>query len=189
MKARRRGRRAFPPPRAPRRRLCVSFDDDPRHSGADTGSDRADGATERRSRRWRCGHWLRGRNNRIVARRVDRHGSAICRDCTHSGAVVVPGLHHPKPRPHRKACGARCREWRAWGIRSGEHVAAALAMGARSVFVGRPILWALAAAGQEGIEQVIKSLTEELRHVMVQLGVAGIDELAPDLLVTSAGRP
>jgi isopentenyl diphosphate isomerase/L-lactate dehydrogenase-like FMN-dependent dehydrogenase len=36
---------------------------------------------------------------------------------------------------------------------------------------------------------VIKSLTEELRHVMVQLGVAAIDELTPDLLVTSADRP
>jgi 4-hydroxymandelate oxidase len=46
----------FPPTRAPRRRLCVSLDDDPRHSGADTGSGRADGATERRSRRWRSDH-------------------------------------------------------------------------------------------------------------------------------------
>jgi isopentenyl diphosphate isomerase/L-lactate dehydrogenase-like FMN-dependent dehydrogenase len=52
--------------------------------------------------------------------------------------------------------------------------------------------WAARSAGRsprrghEGAEQVIKSLTEELRHVMVQLGVAGIDELTPDLLV---GRP
>jgi 4-hydroxymandelate oxidase len=68
------------------------------------------------------------------------------------------------------------------GIRSGEHIAAAITMGARAVFVGRPVLWALAAAGAEGAEQVIKGLTAELTHVMVQLGAATIDELTPDLL-------
>jgi len=41
---------------------------------------------------------------------------------------------------------------------------------------------ALAAAGQEGAQQVIKSLTDELAHVMVQLGTASIDKLTPDLL-------
>jgi 4-hydroxymandelate oxidase len=55
-------------------------------------------------------------------------------------------------------------------------------MGARAVFVGRSVLWALAAAGPEGAEQVIKGLTAELTHVMVQLGTATIDELTPDLL-------
>jgi 4-hydroxymandelate oxidase len=68
------------------------------------------------------------------------------------------------------------------GIRSGEHVAAAIAMGARAIFIGRPALWALAAAGQESAQQVIKSLTDELAQVMVQLGAASIDELTPDLL-------
>ena len=57
-------------------------------------------------------------------------------------------------------------------------------MGARAVFIGRPALWALAAAGQEGAEQVIRSLTDELARVMVQLGAASIDELTPDLIAT-----
>ena len=57
-------------------------------------------------------------------------------------------------------------------------------MGARGVFVGRPVLWALAAAGEEGAEQVIKSLTNELAHVMIQLGTASIDELTPDLIAS-----
>jgi 4-hydroxymandelate oxidase len=48
-----------------------------------------------------------------------------------------------------------------------QHVAAAIAMGARAVFVGRPVLWALAAAGQDGAEEVIESLTDELAQVMV----------------------
>ena len=50
---------------------------------------------------------------------------------------------------------------------------------------GRPVLWALAAAGQAGVEQVINSLTEELALVMAQLAAAHIDELSPDLLATS----
>jgi 4-hydroxymandelate oxidase len=69
------------------------------------------------------------------------------------------------------------------GIRSGEHVAAAIAMGARAVFVGRPVLWALAAAGQEAVEQVITSLTDQLANVMVQLGAPTIDQLTADLIV------
>jgi 4-hydroxymandelate oxidase len=67
------------------------------------------------------------------------------------------------------------------GIRSGVHAAAAIAMGAQAVFVGRPVLWALAAVGQEGVRQVIKALSEELAYVMVQLGAGSIAELAPDL--------
>jgi isopentenyl diphosphate isomerase/L-lactate dehydrogenase-like FMN-dependent dehydrogenase len=46
----------------------------------------------------------------------------------------------------------------------------------------RPVLWALAAAGPEGAEQVIKGLTAELTHVILQLGTATIYELTPDLL-------
>jgi 4-hydroxymandelate oxidase len=109
---------------------------------------------------------------------------------THGGRRLGPTISSAQALPEIvTAIGDQAEVYADSGIRSGEHVAAALAMGARSVFVGRPILWALAAGGQQGVVQVIKSLTEELRHVMVQLGVAGIDELTPDLLVTSAGRP
>lgn len=68
------------------------------------------------------------------------------------------------------------------GIRSAVHVAAAIAMGAVAVFVGRPVLWALVAAGEEGVQQVIKALTDDLAYVMVQLGAASIAELTPDLV-------
>ena len=38
------------------------------------------------------------------------------------------------------------------GVRQGTDVLKALAMGARAVFVGRPVLWGLAYAGREGVE-------------------------------------
>jgi 4-hydroxymandelate oxidase len=83
------------------------------------------------------------------------------------------------------AVGARAEIYVDSGLRSGEHVAAALAMGARAVFVGRPHLWALVAAGAEGVRAVLSGLTAELALVMKQLGVSRLDELTEDLL---AGR-
>ena len=68
------------------------------------------------------------------------------------------------------------------GIRSAEHVAAALALGARAVFVGRPALWALAAEGRSGVEQLIGGWSAELRQVMIQLGVADLSGFGPDLI-------
>ena len=68
------------------------------------------------------------------------------------------------------------------GIRSAEHVAAALALGARAVFVGRPALWALAAEGRPGVERLIAGWSAELRLVMMQLGVADLSGFGPDLI-------
>jgi hypothetical protein len=87
-------------------------------------------------------------------------------------------LETPRATPSRRDHPPREHRWRRLHrvrrhfvrrsliiMKSGEHVAAAIAMGARAIFIGRPALWALAAAGQEGAQQVIKSLTDELAHV------------------------
>jgi 4-hydroxymandelate oxidase len=68
------------------------------------------------------------------------------------------------------------------GIRRGEHVAAALAMGARGVFVGRPALWGLAARGEAGVAEVLSGLSAELAQVMMQLGAPRLADLTVDLL-------
>jgi 4-hydroxymandelate oxidase len=68
------------------------------------------------------------------------------------------------------------------GIRSAEHVAAALAMGARAVFVGRPALWALAAEGRAGVERLLGNWSADLRLVMTQLGIADLSGFGPDLI-------
>ena len=54
------------------------------------------------------------------------------------------------------------------GVRQGTDVLKALAMGARAVLIGRPVLWGLAYAGAEGVEQVLHMLREEL-HLAMQL--------------------
>jgi len=68
------------------------------------------------------------------------------------------------------------------GIRSGIHVASALALGARAVFIGRPVLWGLAVDGGPGARRVLDGFTTELVHCMNLLGVAATDQLTPDLV-------
>ncbi len=70
------------------------------------------------------------------------------------------------------------------GIRRGSDVARALALGARGVFVGRPVLYGLASAGQAGAQAVLQILARELRLSMTLLGARAAQELAlqPDML-------
>jgi 4-hydroxymandelate oxidase len=68
------------------------------------------------------------------------------------------------------------------GIRSGSHVAAALAIGARAVFVGRPAMWGLAVDGAAGVADVLRSVTDELVAAMDLLGAGSVADLTPDLV-------
>lgn len=60
------------------------------------------------------------------------------------------------------------------GIRRGSDVFKAIALGATAVMLGRPHLWGLSVAGQEGVEWVIDLLNNELDRVM---GLAGAKNL------------
>jgi isopentenyl diphosphate isomerase/L-lactate dehydrogenase-like FMN-dependent dehydrogenase len=68
------------------------------------------------------------------------------------------------------------------GIRRGVDVAIALALGADAVLVGRPAIWGLAAAGAEGVEWVLRALTEELELALGLLGVASPRDLSHEHL-------
>ena len=57
-------------------------------------------------------------------------------------------------------------------MRTAEHVLAGLALGARLVFVGRPVLWALACGGADGVQAWLDGLTDGLAHVMALAGAA-----------------
>jgi (S)-mandelate dehydrogenase len=63
------------------------------------------------------------------------------------------------------------------GIRRGSHVAKALALGATAVFVGRPMLFGMAARGPVGVEAVLKSLADELVRTMTLLGAPCLADL------------
>jgi 4-hydroxymandelate oxidase len=60
------------------------------------------------------------------------------------------------------------------GLRTGEDVLAALGLGARAVFLGRPVLWALACGGADGVRDLLTGLTSDLAHVMALAGAATV---------------
>jgi isopentenyl diphosphate isomerase/L-lactate dehydrogenase-like FMN-dependent dehydrogenase len=69
-----------------------------------------------------------------------------------------------------EAVDGRAEVWVDGGVRRGLDIAIALALGARGVLVGRPILWALAAAGQAGVERALAILREEFEITLTLLG-------------------
>lgn len=68
------------------------------------------------------------------------------------------------------------------GIRRGIDVLRALALGARAVLIGRPYIFALAAAGPAGVAHVIRILRAELELAMALTGCADIAAIGPDVL-------
>jgi 4-hydroxymandelate oxidase len=64
------------------------------------------------------------------------------------------------------------------GLRSGADVLAALGLGAHAVFLGRPVLWALACGGADGVRDLLTGLTSDLAHAMALAGAAALADLA-----------
>lgn len=69
------------------------------------------------------------------------------------------------------------------GIRSGTDIVKALALGAKAVLIGRPVLWALAAGGMHGIAGVIKQLNKELEQAMTMCGFSAIGAINSSCLI------
>jgi L-lactate dehydrogenase (cytochrome) len=74
------------------------------------------------------------------------------------------------------------------GVRSGADVAAAVALGARAVFVARPYLYALMAAGEPGVDRLLELLQADYARTLQLLGVCRTADLDADL-VTLEQRP
>ena len=69
------------------------------------------------------------------------------------------------------------------GIRGGYDVVKAIALGAKAVLVGRPLLWGLAVGGDTGVSAVLEELTSELHRTMALCGAAKLDDIERDLVV------
>jgi len=68
------------------------------------------------------------------------------------------------------------------GIRRGTDVLKAIALGARAVLLGRPVLWGLAAGGEAGVGKVLRLLRDELDLAMALAGAPSVREITRDLV-------
>lgn len=68
------------------------------------------------------------------------------------------------------------------GVRRGTHVLKSLCAGATAASGGRLYLYALAAAGQDGVERAVGILKEEIERAMKLMGVTAPDQLGPERL-------
>jgi len=68
------------------------------------------------------------------------------------------------------------------GIRRGTDVVKALALGARAVGVGRPIIWGLSHDGENGVLQVLDILRYEIDLAMGLCGCTSVEEVSRDLI-------
>jgi 4-hydroxymandelate oxidase len=68
------------------------------------------------------------------------------------------------------------------GVRCGSDVVKALALGARSVAIGRPVIWGLAAAGELGVARVLDLLRVELDRTLALCGCSSLADITRDLV-------
>lgn len=104
---------------------------------------------------------------------VSNHGGRQL-DGAVSGAAALPDV--------LRAVRDTCEVYVDGGIRRGSDVVKALALGARAVLVGRPVLWGLATGGAEGVEAVLEELVGELDLAMALCGCRNLGDITADLL-------
>ncbi|XP_034047038.1 hydroxyacid oxidase 1 [Thalassophryne amazonica] len=80
------------------------------------------------------------------------------------------------------AVQGRCDVYMDGGVRRGTDILKALALGAKAVFIGRPVLWGLASQGEHGVFEVLELLKEELRLAMALSGCRSLSEINRSLV-------
>jgi 4-hydroxymandelate oxidase len=117
------------------------------------------------------------------ARRAAELGAQAVVVSNHGGRQLDTAPATSEVLPHVvKAVGDRCEIYVDGGIRRGSDVLKAIALGARAVLVGRPVLWGLCVAGEEGAVEVLEILRRELDQAMLLCGCARLSEIDGRLL-------
>ena len=128
----------------------------------------------------------------VVVKGVCR-GEDACRAAEHGAKAVVVSNHGGRQLdtapatcealPHVvEAAGDLCEIYVDGGIRRGSDVLKAIALGARAVLVGRPILWGLCVAGEQGATNILEIFRRELDEAMLLCGCTKLSDIDGSLL-------
>ncbi|XP_075744174.1 uncharacterized protein LOC142802969 [Rhipicephalus microplus] len=82
-----------------------------------------------------------------------------------------------------RAVRGRCEVYMDGGVRRGTDVIKALALGARAVFVGRPVIWGLAYNGEEGVKKVLDIFKTELERALALMGCASLSDIKAGMVI------
>ncbi|KAM3204121.1 glycolate oxidase isoform X1 [Capsicum annuum] len=88
-----------------------------------------------------------------------------------------------------KAAQGRIPVFLDGGVRRGTDVFKALALGAAGVFIGRPVIWSLAADGENGIKKVLQMMRDEFELTMALSGCRSLKEITRNHVVTDWETP
>jgi L-lactate dehydrogenase (cytochrome) len=109
---------------------------------------------------------------------VSNHGGRQL-DGARSSIAVLPEIV--------AAVGGDIEVWLDGGVRSGQDVLKALALGARGTLIGRPFLYGLGALGEAGVRQCLELLRSELDLTMALCGSTDVRAIGPHVLARADG--
>ena len=116
-------------------------------------------------------------------RKAAEHGAKAVVVSNHGGRQLDTAPATCEVLPHvAEAVGDRCEIYVDGGIRRGSDVLKAIALGARAVLVGRPILWGLTVNGEQGAAHVLEILRRELDEAMLLCGCTKLTDTDGSLL-------
>ena len=142
---------------------------------------------------WRDLGWLRENwsGNIVIKGVLDVDDAKAAADIGASAVIVsnhggrqldgAPSAISVLPRV-ADAVGGKLEVLMDGGIRSGQDVAKALALGAKAVMLGRPWAYGLAARGETGVAEILAILKRELAVTMTLLGVERVEQIGTDAL-------
>jgi 4-hydroxymandelate oxidase len=117
------------------------------------------------------------------ARRAAEHGAKALVVSNHGGRQLDTAPATCEVLPYVvDAAGDLCEIYVDSGIRRGSDVLKAIALGARAVLVGRPVLWGLCVGGEQGATQVLEILRRELDEAMLLSGCTKLSDIDRSLL-------
>ncbi len=117
------------------------------------------------------------------ALRALEHGASGIIVSNHGGRQLDTSLASIEALPEIvEAIGGKIDVLIDGGVRRGTDVLKAIALGAKAVSIGRPILWGLAVEGEPGVRNVLSLLRNELDVAMALCGCTRIDEINRHLI-------